>query len=378
MNKNLCRTLCAILPIGVIAAAYISVPDKITLTENAQYSAYPNGLVRLSSAEGAVIDTASVGVQNVTAELFGAVPIKNVEVSVVPETYVYASGEAIGVRIYSDGIMVVGVETVGGARIAGIKKGDIIEKINGVAAESTEQLAAAISAKKTNTLTVRRDSEHLTFTVRGQKGENGYTVGMWIRDSAAGIGTLTYTTDDYSFGALGHSICDSDTELTVPLGHGSLSPCRITSVKKGKSGEPGELVGTICGEVTGSVGANCELGLFGTLSKQIGGRKLPTATEFLIKEGDAEILCNIDGTGVKAYKIKIEQLYRSGTKSNKNMSIRVVDETLLDATGGIVQGMSGSPIIQNGRIVGAVTHVFVNDPTRGYGIFIENMLSAAE
>lgn len=360
MTKNLCRTLCAILPIGVITAAYISVPGKITLTENAQYSAYPNGFVRLASDDGAVINTASVGVQNVTAELFGAVPIKNVEVSVVPETYVYASGEVIGVRIYSDGVMVVGVETVGGARIAGIKKGDIIEKINGVTAESTEQLAAAISAEKTNTLTVRRDAEHLTFTVRGQKGENGYTIGMWIRDSAAGIGTLTYTTDDNSFGALGHSICDSDTELTVPLGHGSISPSRITSVKKGKNGEPGELVGTISGEVTGSVGKNCELGLFGSLSSEIGGTKMPIATEYLVKEGDAEILCNIDGTGVKAYEIRIEQLSHIGAKSNKNMSIRVTDEELFSATGGIVQGMSGSPIVQNGRLVGAVTHVCVN------------------
>ncbi|MBQ8637166.1 MAG: SpoIVB peptidase [Clostridia bacterium] len=374
MKKNICRALCAILPISVVTVAYISTPSKITLTENALYSAYPNGLVRLSSDNGAVINTASVGVQNVTAELFGTVPIKTVEVSVVPEQYVYASGEVIGVRIYADGVMVVGVETISGARIAGIKKGDLIKKINGIPADSTEQISKVLSSQKVNTLTICRGGEVFDLTVRGQMGEKGYIVGMWVRDSAAGIGTLTYTTDDYSFGALGHAICDSDTELVVPLGHGSLSPCRVTSVKAGESGEPGELMGVIGGEVIGAVHTNSDLGLYGTLSSEAKGIKLPIATEFLVKEGDAEILSDVDGTGVKAYKIRIEQISRSNSKTNKSMSLRVTDENLLSITGGIVQGMSGSPIIQNGRIVGAVTHVFVNDPTRGYGIFIENML----
>lgn len=378
MKKNICRALCAILPISVVTAAYISVPSKITLTENALYSAYPNGLVRLSSDNGAVINTASLGVQNVTAELFGTVPIKTVEVSVVPERYVYASGEVIGVRIYADGVMVVGVETIGGARIAGIKKGDLIKKINGIPAESTEQVSKVLSSQKINTLTICRGREIFNLTVRGQMSEKGYIVGMWVRDSAAGIGTLTYTTDDYSFGALGHAICDSDTELLVPLGHGSLSPCRVTSVKAGESGEPGELMGVIGGEVIGAVHTNSDLGLYGTLSAEKRGIKLPVATEFLVKEGDAEILLDVDGTGVKAYKIRIEQISRTNAKTNKSMSIRVTDETLLGITGGIVQGMSGSPIIQNGKLIGAVTHVFVNDPTRGYGIFIENMLSEAE
>ena len=377
MKKNIYRALCAILPISVVTAAYFSVPSKITLTENAHYSAYPNGLVRLSAEDGA-INTTSVGVQNVTAELFGAVPIKTVEVSVVPEQYVYASGEVIGVRIYADGVMVVGVETIGGARIAGIKKGDLIKKINGTPAESTEQLSDILSSQKVNTLTVLRGSECFDITVRGQKGEKGYTVGMWVRDSAAGIGTLTFTTEDYNFGALGHAICDSDTELLVPLGHGSLSPCKVTSVKAGKSGEPGELSGIISGEVWGSVNTNSSLGLYGNLSEKITGIKLPIATEFLVKEGDAEILCDVDGTGVKAYKIRIEQISRTNSKTNKSMSLRVTDENLLNITGGIVQGMSGSPILQNGKLVGAVTHVFVNDPTRGYGIFIENMLTESE
>ncbi len=378
MKKNIYRALCAFLPVGVITAAYISVPGKITLTENARYSAYPNGLVRLSSSNGAVIDTASVGVQNVTAELFGALPIKTVEVAVVPERYVIASGEVIGVRIYSDGVMVVGVENLSGARISGIKKGDIIEKINGVKLESIEQLSAQISAQKVNNLTIRRDLDRFELTLRGKETENGFTAGMWVRDSAAGIGTLTFTTDDAAFGALGHAICDSDTELIVPLGHGTLSPCRVSSVKAGKSGEPGELMGVIGGEVIGAVNKNSELGLYGALSKERAGISVPVATRFLVKEGEAEILCDVDGTGVKSYRITIEQVSQSAAKTNKSMSIRVIDDALLNITGGIVQGMSGSPILQNGKIVGAVTHVFVNDPTRGYGIFIENMLSQTE
>lgn len=338
MKKKIFRTLCVIFPITVVTAAYFSVPSKITLTENAHYSAYPNGLVRLSAENGA-INTAAVGVQNVTAELFGAVPIKSVKVSVVPEQYIYASGEVIGVRIYADGVMVVGVERIGGARIAGVKKGDLIKKINGTDAESTEQLSGVLSSQKVNTLTICRNGELFDLTIRGQKGEGGYTVGMWVRDSAAGIGTLTFTTDNNGFGALGHAICDSDTELLVPLGHGSLSPCKVTSVKAGKSGEPGELSGIISGEVWGNVEKNSDIGLYGTLSQKKSGLYLPIATEFLVKEGDAEILCDVDGTGVKAYKIRIEQISRLNASSNKSMSIRVTDENLLNITGGIVQGM---------------------------------------
>ncbi len=369
MRKNILRSMAMLLPIMIIGAVYMVTPSEIVIPENARYSAYPNGFVRLER----VVDTTACGKNEVKAELFGAFPIKTVEVSVVPEEYVEVSGEVIGVRIYADGIMVTGVELSGPARAGGVKKGDIIKKINGMTVESTEQVAEILSSQKVNNLSVMRGSEQLELSLRGKGKDGAYSVGMWIRDSAAGIGTLTYVEADGSYGALGHAICDADTEKAVPLLKGTLSPCEVSSVKQGKSGEPGELVGTIGKEVIGSVEANSEIGIYG--KTDIRDEKiLPVATRFLVKEGRAEIYCDVDGEGVKSYEVNIDRVSNSKKTGNKSMTITVTDSDLLSKTGGIVQGMSGSPIIQNGKLVGAVTHVFVNDPTRGYGIFIENML----
>ncbi len=373
MKKILLRIFTATLPIVIVGTVYAVTPSEIVLPENARYSAYPNGFVRLAEA----VDTAAVGESEVKAELFGAFPIKTVQVSVVPERFVSVSGEVVGVRIYSDGIMVTNVENTSSARAGGIKKGDIIESVNGDFAESTEQLADILSENKVNNLVVRRNGERIDITLRGKETDGGYSVGMWIRDSAAGIGTMTYITPEGDYGALGHAICDSDTEAVVPLSRGTLSDCRVSSVKAGRSGEPGELVGAIGSEVTGSVDINSELGIYGK-TEPSADNLLPVATRFLVKEGAAEIWCNLDGEGVRCYAVNIDRVSASQKPSNKSMTISVTDPELISKTGGIVQGMSGSPIIQNGKLVGAVTHVFVNDPTRGYGIFIENMLDEAK
>ncbi len=369
MRKNILKAFAVFLPIIIIGAVYSITPSEIVVPENARYSAYPNGFVRLDKA----VDTSALGKSEVKAELFGAFPIKTVEVSVVPTEYVEVSGEVVGIRIYADGVMVTGVELVGPARAGGIKQGDIIKKINGQTAQSTEQLSQILAKQKVNRLTVSRGNSELVLTIRGREDKGRYTVGMWIRDSAAGIGTLTYIETDGSYGALGHAICDADTEMAVPLLKGTLSSCKVSSVKQGKSGEPGELVGTIGSEVTGTVEVNSELGIYGktdTADKNI----IPVATRFLVKEGSAQILCNVDGDGIKSYEVNIDRVSQTKKASNKSMTLTVTDPELLSKTGGIVQGMSGSPIIQNGKLVGAVTHVFVNDPTRGYAIFIENML----
>lgn len=373
MKKYIYRCITALLPAALIAGAYIATPSEISIPENARYSAYPNGFVRLTS-----INTAAVGETTATAQLFGALPIKTVQVSVVPEEYVTVSGEVIGVRIYSDGIMVVGVESTGGARAAGIKKGDVIETVNGTTAVTTEQLSAAISATAENTLTVRRGKNKRTVTLCGEKTDTGYTAGMWVRDSAAGIGTMSFVAADGRYGALGHAICDSDTEQIVPLSKGTLSNCRVSSVKTGTSGEPGELIGAIGSSVTGTVLLNTELGLYGKTTPPENEPQIPVATRFLVKEGAAELWCDVDGTGVKSYKIEIENITKTDRVTNKSMTVHITDEELLGKTGGIVQGMSGAPIVQNGRFVGAVTHVFVNDPTRGYAVFAESMFRIAE
>ena len=275
--------------------------------------------------------------------------------------------------------MVIEVEKNGAARAAGIKKGDLITKVNAEAVTTVEELSSYIGKNETNTLTIVRDGRERTAELHGKKEKDRYTAGMWIRDSAAGIGTMSFLDPQTNaFGALGHAICDSDTGEIVPICKGSVSDCRISAVKAGESGEPGELVGSIGSEITGSIIYNTELGLYGIMNESKEGVTVPVATRFLVKEGEAELWCDIDGTGVKQYNIMIEQVSKSRAEGNKSMVIKVTDSELIEQTGGIVQGMSGAPIIQNGRLVGAVTHVFINDPERGYAVFAESMLGMSD
>jgi len=203
---------------------------------------------------------------------------------------------------------------------------------------------------------------------------------MWIRDSADGVGTLTfYDPATGVFGGLGHAVCDVDTGITMPLGSGEVVPARIFGIVKGESGTPGELKGCFDPGTLGRLQVNGEQGLYGTLSVYpVGAVSLPTAGRQQVYAGPAQILCTLDGTRPQYYDVTIEQVRHNGLHSSRNMVVRVTDPDLLALTGGIVQGMSGSPIIQDGRLVGAVTHVLVEDPARGYGIFAENMLETAQ
>lgn len=377
--KWIFKPLAVFIAPALVISVYCATPQKIILPENARYSAYPNGFVRLTGENGAVVDTASVGTHTVTAELFGAMPIKSVQVSVIPQQYVSVSGEAMGVRIYSDGVMVVGVEKGGAARTAGVKKGDIIISVNSEPAKDTETVARMVRENEVNLFELRRGEKLFTAEVRGEQDKDRYSAGIWIRDSTAGIGTMSFCEPETrTFGALGHAICDADTGDIVPLEKGSVSGCRITSVVRGKGGEPGELVGTIGSDIMGRILKNTEMGLYGVLDAAAPGEQLPVATRFQVEEGAAQIMCDIDGEGVKCYEIVIEQAAKNRHNTNKSMVIRVTDKVLLDKTGGIVQGMSGAPIVQHGRFVGAVTHVFVNDPERGYAIFAETMLDMSD
>ena len=371
MKKKLFYIFVLLVLTGVILNRFL--PDRIVLTE---FSSLADGEI-LSYASSNDENTLSetVGEKEVTLELFGKIPIKTVDVSVVPEKQVYVSGEAVGIRIYSDGIMVINVEGLSGADLSGIKKGDIIESVNGIKCHTTEEIKAILEKNETNTLQIKRGKTRFSVKVKGKYQNTGYKTGMWVRDSAAGIGTLTYVTEEGAFGALGHAICDSTTEDIVPLYKGSVADCTVRSVRLGKPGEPGEIEGTISREVTGIVSENTNLGIYGTTPKYK-GKKIPVATRYSIRQGEATILCNVDGEGVKSYLAEITNVSKSQKVNNKGLELRITDKNLLKKTGGIVQGMSGSPIIQNGKLVGAVTHVFVNDPTRGNGIFIENMLEA--
>ena len=296
-------------------------------------------------------------------------------------------GKAVGIKLFSDGVMVVGLaeSTAGGpspAAQAGLAEGDRILAINGEGIQSTEHVQELLREFEGDqlTLSVFREDEDLELTLCPEQGEGGCRMGAWIRDSMAGIGTMTYY-DPLSgaFGALGHSINDVDTGLLMPLADGAVMRAEVTAVRRGAVSEPGELKGEFdLSEDLGELYDNNECGVFGTLPAGdfVQGQALPVARSYEIREGKAQILADVSGSEAKAYEVEITKIYPfSG--NTRNMLVTVTDAELLAATGGIVQGMSGSPIIQDGRLVGAVTHVLLDDPARGYGIFVENMLDAA-
>lgn len=299
---------------------------------------------------------------------------------------VIPSGECIGVKMYTDGLIVVNTselkdqngKTKNLAHEYGIKKGDVIKKINGSKATSSHDFADTVtgSGGRAVTLTIERDNQTTEKKVKPIKTDDGYKLGIWLRDSTAGLGTITFFTED-SFAALGHGICDIDTGNIMPIHRGIIQECTITSIVKGSNGSPGAITGNIEGIEKGKITKNTEIGIFGTLNTPPSGNALPVADKKEVKTGDAVILADVDGNGVKEYSIEIKRIFPP-MSDTKDMVIKITDSSLIEKTGGIVQGMSGSPIIQGGKLVGAVTHVFVNDPTRGYGIFIENMLTEAE
>ena len=323
--------------------------------------------------------------------ILGGIKVKTVTVQIVERQSVTPCGTPFGIKMFTDGVMVVGmsdVQTQDGrvnpAKDAGLRMGDLILTMNGQQVTSNSQVGEILSASDGKPITVvfrRGDQEQtVTLTPAYSKTDAGYKAGMWVRDSSAGIGTLTFYDDSNNvFAGLGHAICDADTGDIMPLLSGEIVNARITGVEKGASGDPGELKGMFVGEdPLGVLEYNGETGVYGTLNRvPVSVNRMEVSYRQEVKEGEAKILTTIDGTTPQEYDIQIEKINFSDTNPTKNMVIRITDPDLLEKTGGIVQGMSGSPIIQDGRLVGAVTHVFVNDPTRGYGIFAENMLNTA-
>ena len=299
-------------------------------------------------------------------------------------------GKAVGVKLFADGVLVVGLsdgkETASPAKQSGLKEGDLILTMNGVTIGATEHLQALLAENgdKEAALGVRRGSRLLTLRVTPARSADGvYRLGAWIRDSMAGIGTVTfYDPQTGAFAALGHGITDVDTGALMPLSRGAVMAASVKAVRRGASGSPGELSGDFdLKHDLGALYANTECGIFGILPEgsrlEAVGEAIPVAQRADIHTGKAAILANCKGETVCAYEIEIEKLY-GGSAPTRNLMLRVTDPELIALTGGIVQGMSGSPIVQDGRLVGAVTHVLVDDPQRGYGILIENMLAAEE
>lgn len=363
-------------------------PEEISVYEDNDVE-IPKGFAYTLEASNAV---ETYGDYDATVKLFGLIPVKEVTVNVEPTKTLTPGGKAVGIKMFTKGLICVGTQEVedqsgrkiNTAKALDIKNGDIITSADGVELHTVEQFARLVenSKGKALKLTVSRDNKEEIKLVTPVKTDDGYKLGIWVRDSTAGIGTITFVDNDSgTYAALGHPITDVDTGELMPVDKGSITPAEIVGVKKGSRGSPGELYGVFdsqgadCGVIT----QNTNQGIYGRLlpDHNLGlGEEIPIAAKSEVKTGKAQILANVSGEKVESFDIEIQKIMRYAP-DDKNMIIKITDERLLNITGGIVQGMSGSPIVQNGKLIGAVTHVFINDPTRGYGIFIENMLSEA-
>lgn len=344
------------------------------------------------------IEPVHSGVTELKLKLFGKIPFKTVKLQVIPDLRVVPGGQTIGVKVKAAGIMVVGhhlVQTDKSTREspgekAKLKLGDLIVAINGQPLNDVTKVASlAAEAGKTGQplqLDVRRGKLlfRTSLSPAFDKEDQKWRLGLYIRDSAAGVGTLTfYAPDQGVYGALGHVITDLDTQTPISVGSGQILQSNVLSIAKSQSGEPGEKRAIIEkeGKTLGNVERNTAFGIFGKMNRMPDNglhlEPVPVAFAEEVKEGPAEILTVVNGQKVERFRIQIVHVSKQTAPATKGMVIRITDPKLLEKTGGIVQGMSGSPILQDGKLVGAVTHVFVNDPTSGYGCFIEWMLQDA-
>lgn len=336
-----------------------------------------------------VASTRAVGSYQTTLTLGGWLPIKTIRAVVTERPRVTVCGTPFGVKMFSEGALIVGFSEIGQAgggtsnpaKEAGLRLGDRVICIGQTRTESNEAVKEALDAAEGQSVEVvyiRSGEQKLTTLTPVWDGAAGqWRAGMWVRDSSAGVGTLTFADEELGvFAGLGHPISDSDTGESVALRSGEIVPCEITGCSAGTAGSPGELKGHfLSAHAIGTIRINGENGVYGTVSTAIAGQQTELAFAQEVLPGAAEILTTTNGETPRSYRVYIEKV--NDADPRRNMVLRVTDPALLAQTGGIVQGMSGSPILQNGRLVGAVTHVLVNNPTRGYGIFAQTMLEQA-
>lgn len=354
-------------------------PDRIKLTEGD------------FAGRKMTIESHETGDFRLSLKLFGLFDIKTIDVEVTDQRHLYPSGRPIGIYMETDGVMVIGtseLKTVTGEKKSPadgvVRSGDYILAVDGCEVDNKEELSELIYDRDGEVVfTIRRDGEISQVSVQSVCCDDGiHRTGIWVRDDVQGIGTLTYVDQDGNFGCLGHGISDTDTGKIVEIDDGDLYRASIRDVLRGRIGSPGSLLGVIVyseNGLYGEINRNTAKGVFGELDVSAldvcEQDAVPVGYRGEIEIGPAQMLCTVDGETCY-YDIEIVKI-NLGSQDNKGMTIEVTDPRLLEKTGGILQGMSGSPIIQAGKLVGAVTHVLVNDPTRGYGIFIENMLAAA-
>lgn len=329
-------------------------------------------------------------------KLFGVIPLKEIDVNIFPDIKLIPGGHSIGVLLRTDGVMVVGYspvldeknEPVFPAREADVAIGDVIIEVDGIKVVTDDQVKQLVTAagKSKIKMTIKRNGklQEKTIYPRYCQDTKSYRIGLFVRDNAGGVGTLTfYEPNSKKYGALGHVIADAETNTKIKILQGKILQANIEDIQKAKRGIPGEKVGIFVEDSDlGNIEKNENCGIFGVIDKELTNKlyqePLPIEYANKIHPGEAQILTVLKDQEIKKYDIVIEKVMGNlGRLDGRNMIIKIKDPELLNQTGGIVQGMSGSPIIQEGKIVGAVTHVFVNDPTRGYGVFIENMLIEA-
>lgn len=344
----------------------------------------------LSNSQSKVIN--DTGKKNVKLSLFENIFVKDVTVDVLPKTTVIPVGSVAGIKLYTSGVLVVGMSEIEGIdnkkykpyENTGIEEGDTIISINNENIATTEDLVNNVNLSEGKSIKVgykhNEKAQECSITPI-QTSNNEYKLGLWVRDSEAGVGTVSfYEPSTQSFGALGHGITDIDTEQLIDISSGEFVTTKILNIVKGESGNPGRIQGTIDNQKNiGTIYKNTKFGVYGkvdnisslTLSSS---NEMEVALRDEIKVGKAKIMCSTENGKIEEYEIEIEKIYKENNYNNKSMLIKITDERLLEKTGGIIQGMSGSPIIQNGKFIGAVTHVLVNNPTEGYGVFGDIMI----
>ncbi len=389
-----------LLVILVYVTNISSIPNSLILMEGEELNLRTMLGLSISNNDRKTIEavnsenkklTNKIGKMDFSINLAG-ISVKDFTVNVIPNTVVIPSGEAIGLRLFTSGVLVVGMSEIKGEdnnnhmpyKDSGIKEGDMITKVDNEVITCTADLTNKINNSNGNEVTltyVRNGNNYNTNIVPTKINEDEYKLGLWVRDAASGVGTITfYEPTTGAFAALGHGILDVDTEELIDIARGDIVTSKIISIVKGEKGKPGELQGSIeNGKIIGEVYKNTNFGIYGKLNniqdlKKNTKNEMEVMSRDEVKEGKASILCTLENGKQEEYEIEIEKVYTASNRANKNMIIKVTDKRLLEKTGGIIQGMSGSPILQDGKFVGAVTHVMVNNPEKGYGIFADTML----
>jgi stage IV sporulation protein B len=404
-KKRVLTALCILTPvICMILSTFFNIekiPKSIFIRENSTIkTGYFLSVDEDEKTKSLNTMKAEQDYKNVDVKFMGIFPVKSVNVKSVPDISLYPGGVCVGVKLNTKGVLVVAlsdIETKNGkisspSAASGIMIGDSIISINNKNIESSEMLVSEINKNKEEEIEfdIERKGEKLTKKVTPVKSDSDsrYKIGLWVRDSTAGVGTLTfYDSKTKKFAALGHPVTDVDTGTILSINKGEVVSSSIVSIRKGMRGNPGELKGIFMNEdvILGNIFKNTECGIFGVASDKVIGtwnkkgiKPMKIALKNEIKEGKAQIITTIDEGGPKYYDIEIVKLLEQNSPGPKSMVIKVTDPILLQKTGGIVQGMSGSPIKQNNKIIGAVTHVLINKPDTGYGIYIEWMLKDSD